>query len=246
MDYYPFVFGAVTFFSTLSGGLAAVKYRNQYGASSALAAGVLIAISLFDLLPESLRLASSLTLPIQNLMYAVGGGFVFLFVLERYFTVHRVREGDNFRNMRHHRAGWIGAAEISIHSFVEGVAIGLSFHVDFHVGILVAVAIIAHDFCDGISAVSLMLNSRNTTRATLGMLLLVAMTPILGVTSTLFFTLPQIYLVYLTSFLVGGFIFLGAADCLPEAFEKNPPWVTAVFSLLGFLLIFGMVRIINI
>ncbi len=246
MGIYPFVFGIITFISTLSGGLVAIKYRNQFSATSALAGGVLIAISLFDLLPESLDLAATLQVAIRDLMFTVGGGFIFLLLLERYFSIHRVKEGEAFVNQRHHRGGWIGGGEISVHSFVEGLAIGLSFQFDFHLGILIAVAIIAHDFCDGISAVSLMLNTHNTRIASFRMLTLVAVAPILGVGSTLFFAVPERFLLFLISFLVGGFLYLGASDCLPEAYEKNPPWVTAVFSTAGFLLIFGVVRILKL
>jgi zinc transporter ZupT len=77
-------------------------------------------------------------------------------------------------------------------------------------------------------------------------LILVAAAPLLGITSTLLFTLADRYLLLILPFLVGGFIFLGSSDCLPEAYEKSPPWVTVTFSLLGFVIIFGVVRLIDI
>ena len=42
---------------------------------------------------------------------------------------------------------------------MDGVGIGLAFQVSNAVGIVVAVAVIAHDFCDGLNTVGLMLLS---------------------------------------------------------------------------------------
>lgn len=179
-------------------------------------------------------------------MYSVAAGFIFLLVVQRYFSVKRIRNGSEWQNVRNTRGGWFGTSAISVHSFIEGAAIGLSFNLDFHVGIIVAIAIVAPDFCDGINAVTVMLNSKNSRKASLQMLVLVAVTPLLGVTSTLLFTIPDRYLVLIILFLVGGFLFLGASDCLPEAYEKNPPWVTVTFSLVGFVIIFAVVRVLNI
>jgi zinc transporter ZupT len=210
MSIYAFAFSIVTFFSTLSGGLFVIKYRSLMGGISALAAGVLLAISLFDLLPESLQLASKLEIPFEYLMYSVATGFFFLLVVERYFSIKRVSVDGEYQNKRRNRGGWISTSEIAVHSFIEGVAIGLGFRLDFHIGILVAVAIIAHDFCDGINAVTVMLHSNNTIKSSIQMLILVAIAPLLGVTSTLLFSLPDQYLVLIIPFLVGGFLFLGA------------------------------------
>jgi zinc transporter ZupT len=246
MNYYAFIFGAMTFISTLCGGLVAIKYSSKYGAISALSAGVLIAISLFDLLPESLKLAATLSIAAEYIMYSVAAGFIFILVVQRYFSIKRIRKGSEWRNVRNTRGGWFGTSAISVHSFIEGAAIGLSFNLNFHVGIIVAVAIIAHDFCDGINAVTVMLNSKNSRKSSLQMLFLVALAPLLGVTSTLLFTIPDRYLVLMIPFLVGIFLFLAASDCLPEAFEKNPPWVTVTFSFIGFIFIFAVVRVLNI
>jgi len=246
MHYYPFIFVVFTFFSTMAGGLFVIKFRSFMGAISALAAGVLIAISFLDLLPQSLKLASDLNIPFEYIMYSVVSGFAVLLVAERYFSVQRVHVGNKSHNIRQRQGGWLGATEISLHSFIEGVAIGLSFDLDLRVGIIVAVAILSHDFCDGINVVTVMLGSNNTTRSSIQMLVLAAIAPLLGVILTRFIDVPQQYLVLTIPFLVGGFLFLGASDCLPEASEANPPWVTTTFSLAGFLLIFAVVRVLGV
>lgn len=58
-----------------------------------------IAVSLFDLLPQSLKLATEVGVPIEHVMHATAPGFIFLYVLERYFSVHRVCEGTICKNI---------------------------------------------------------------------------------------------------------------------------------------------------
>ena len=243
MYYYPFVFGIIAFFSTMAGGLYVLKHPNHLGAVSALASGVLIALSLFDLLPQTLSLASSTRLTIESIMYIVAAGFLVLLVVQRYFSVKHVTGHGGSHNIKSSRGGWFGTASLMVHSFVEGAAIGAGFHLNFHVGLLVALTIIAHDFCDGINAVTIMKNSKNSGRSSVVMLMAVALAPLLGVASTLFVTIPDKYLILIIAFLVGAFLYLGAVDCLPEALERNKPKVTMWFFVSGFLIIFLVTRI---
>jgi zinc transporter ZupT len=171
-------------------------------------------------------------------MYAMALGFIFLYILERYFSVHRVCEGNTCKNIRHPKGSFLDAAELATHSFMDGFAIGLGFHFDFHVGIIVSVAVISHDFSDGINTVTVMLNAGNFLKTSIRMLFLDAVAPVLGAVSTLFITIPEQYLVLLLPFFARGFLYLGASDLLPEAHEKNPPVVSLVLTLAGFLLIF--------
>jgi zinc transporter ZupT len=238
MHFHAIFLSIAAFLSTLLGGLVVVKYRDKFGIITAFAAGVLIAVPLFDLLPESLKLAIEVRVPFEQVMYAMASGFIFLYILERYFSVHRVCEGTTCKNIRHPKGGLLGAAELSAHSFMDGFAIGLGFHVDFHVGVIVAIAVISHDFSDGINTVTIMLHAGNSLKNSIRMLLLDAVAPVLGAASTLFITIPERYLVLLLPFFAGGFLYLGASDLLPEAHEKNPPVVSLASCLAGFLLIF--------
>ena len=246
MNRFIIIFGIATFFSTLAGGLVAARYGTRLGTISAFAAGVLIAVPLFDLLPESLKLAEQLNVSIGHIMYSLASGFVFLYIVERYFSVHHVCERNVCRNIRHPKGGLFGAVELSAHSFMDGFAIGLGFHFDSHVGIVVAVAVLSHDFSDGINTFTVMLTAGNSYKASMRMLFLDAVAPILGALSTLFITIPQRYLVLILPFFAGGFLYLGASDLLPEAHEKNPPLVSIIATLLGFLLIFLISALLNI
>ena len=246
MDLFPILLTLGTFLSTSLGGLIAAKYATRSGILTSLAAGVLIAVPLFDLLPESLKLASTISVPIESIMYVTAIGFVFLLFLERYVSVHRVCESGVCMNVRHPKGGFYGAAELSVHSFMDGLAIGLGFQLDLHVGLVVAAAVITHDFSDGLNTVTIMMSTGNSRKSAMRMLLVDALTPILGATSTLFFTFPEVYLVLILPFFAGGFLYLGASDLLPEAHEKSPPLTSLLSTIAGFVLIFIITAFLNV
>lgn len=247
MNIFSIIFGSITFFSTLLGGLFAIRYSKRFGFLAAFAAGVLIAVSLFDLLPESFRLAIKAGVPLENVMYVTALGFIFLLIVERYFSVHRVCLTDGTcTNVHHHRGGFFGAGELSAHSFMDGLAIGIGFQLEFNVGIVVAIAVIAHDFSDGLNTVTVMLKSGNSLKSSIQMLLLDACAPVLGVLCTLLIRIPEYYLIMFLPFFAGGFLYLGSSDLLPQAHEKNDPLASIGFTLLGFLLIFLVTRIVGV
>ena len=246
MNLYAIVLSVVTFSATLLGGFVAARYRHRFGIIAAFAGGVLVAVPIFNLLPATLGLAAQINASPANIFYVTGLGFIFLYIMERFFSVRRVLVGDSWKNIRHSQGGWLGAGELSAHSFVDGFAIGIGFHFTFHAGVIVSLAVIAHDFPDGINIVTVMLHSGNTLKSSLRMLLLDAVAPVLGAILSQFVTLSPEYLVYLLPFFAGGFLYLGASDLLPAAHEETPPAVAFAFSLGGFLLIFILTRFLNI
>ncbi len=70
------------------------------------------------------------------------------------------------------------------------------------------------------------------------MLVLDAITPVLGVIATLLIKIPENYLILFLPFFAGGFLYLGSSDLLPQAHETMEPLVSIAFTSLGFLLIF--------
>ena len=245
MELYPIILSFVTFLATLLGGYVAARNRRRFGIIAAFSAGVLIAVPLFQLLPASLTLTTDLHIPSQNVLYMTGLGFIFLYMLERLLSVKKVRSGDSWKYVRHSTGGVYGASELVLHSFVDGFAIGIGFRFDFQIGIIVALAVIFHDFPDGMNVVTVMLNSGNSLKSSLRMLLLDAITPVLGATASLLITLLDQYLVYLLPFFAGGFLYLGASDLLPEAHEETSPAIAFAVSLVGFLVIFIASRFVG-
>jgi len=240
-----FLLSLATFFSTFAGGLFALRFRDRLHLVLGFAAGVLLGVVAFDLLPESFALSHRLGGDGQLAMLALAGGFLLLHAVEKFVLVHEVQEAS-YAPHRHPNAGIVSALALTAHSFMDGVGIGLAFQVSNAVGLTVAIAVVAHDFCDGMNTVSLMLAHRNTTERALGMLVLDAVAPILGATSTFVYNMPAEVLVVYLGFFAGFLLYIGVSDILPQAHSRAGASASAsLISLtaLGASLIYVVMRV---
>jgi ZIP family zinc transporter len=172
-------------------------------------------------------------------------GFLFLYIISKLITAHVFSKAGEYTEIKHPLGGLFATSQLSVHSFIDGLAIGFGFQADIHVGIIIAIAVICHDFTDGLSSVTVMLDSGNSLKNSLRMLLLDAIAPILGAIAALFIEVPQYYIVLLLPFFAGGFLYLGASDLLPSAHEKNPEVLTVLFCIAGFLVIFLLTYVLT-
>jgi len=235
----------VTFFSTLGGGLFALKFRGRLHFILSFSAGVLLGVVSFDLLPKIFSLSQNSGIPATGAMIALVAGFLLFHGLEKFVLVHHGHEAD-YPVHHHPEVGVFSAFALVGHSFMDGVGIGLAFQVSPAVGVAVAIAVIAHDFCDGLNTVSLMLVHRNTTFRSVAMLVLDALAPIFGAASTLVFRAPTSILMLYLGFFAGFLLYIGISDILPEAHSQARP-ATAVslmgLTCLGAAFIFFAVRV---
>jgi len=74
-----------------------------------------------------------------------------------------------------------------VHSFFDGVGIGLAFQISDSTGIFVAVAVVVHDFSDRLNTVSVVLKNKRQSKVALKWLLVDSIAPVFGVTSTFLF-----------------------------------------------------------
>ncbi len=197
------------------------------------------------MLPDIIALAPTAQVPIEMALFTLAIGFFFLYALDKAFFQTRKTNGKESNGRTSRTIGVLSTAEFCSHGFLEGLAIGVSFQYELGLGILVAIAVISHDFCDGLSTLALVLNSGNTLKASMSMLLLDAIAPVLGAVTTLFFFIQDNFIVFASSFLAGSFVYMGAVSLLPEAHRKNRPIVTLIFFLVGFILIFFISRLIK-
>jgi len=211
-----------TFLSTLAGGLFALKFRDRIHFILAFTAGVLLGVVAFDILPEVFALSHEHGIGASGPMIAMVAGFLLFHALEKFVLLHHAHE-SNYASHRHPHVGMLSALALAGHSFMDGMAIGLAFQVSNAVGVTVAVAVIAHDFCDGLNTVSLMLSHRNAEWRSKAMLLLDALAPVAGAACTLFFEMPPSALALYLGFFAGFLLYIGAADILPEAHSQAGP-----------------------
>lgn len=240
MDWLIIALALTTFLSTLIGGTLAIKFKRALPYFFAFASGSLIAVTFFDLLPESLDLSATVHLPIRYLMIAIVASFIFYTVLERIFLIHHHKEEEGHG----HIMGPIGAGSLVIHSTLDGAAIGAAYRVNPAIGLVVAFAVIFHDFTDGINTVTLMLKNNQKIKNASLFLLADALAPILGITLAYLLLIDQTLLALILAIFAGEFIYIGAVNLLPETY-KNPNWKTITTTILAILLIYALTSLIQ-
>ena len=174
---------------------------------------------------------------VRLIMSFVVAGFVLFHILEQFTLWHACREEDRHFD-RHQNVGILGATGLSVHSFFDGVAIGVAFHSSFQVGVLVSTAVALHKFSDGVSMVSIMALNRNSAAASLAWLSVNALVPILGALSAFAFTLSNGALALLLAFFSGLFLYIGASDLLPEAHRLSTSLATLLATAGGIAFVF--------
>ncbi|HEX5504861.1 MAG TPA: hypothetical protein VFW96_19745 [Thermomicrobiales bacterium] len=225
----------VTFGSTLLGGLFALHRRRQLHLVMGFAAGVLVGAALLDLLPEALDLAGATPgAATSTVLRGAVLGFLVFYGLDR--SVHLLAAG----HAESHAGGAFGTAAalgLTIHSFLDGFAIGSAFRAATAIGVLVAIAVIAHDFGDGVSTVAVVLGAKGSARASLAWLVADALAPVAGAGAALWLAVSPAFLVGVLGFFAGSFLFIGAAHLLPEAGREGGGVALPLAVVAGFAFI---------
>jgi ZIP family zinc transporter len=211
-------FGA--FVSALLGGWLALRAVRYVGVLIAIGAGIRIGAAFFDLIPEAIEHLGSMDLA----MLSIAIGFLAFYVVDKLTSLHVGHETAaelDHDAATHQHIGTVGAAGMGIHSFLDGVALAASLAVGGGVGVVIATVVILHRFSDGIGVVSFQLASRAPTSAAWRWVLLVAIAPVLGVLVGLIVTIPDEALGAVLGFFAGFFLYVGAAELLPEAHRRD-------------------------
>lgn len=230
-----------TFVSTFFGGLFALRNKDKLHFIMSFTAGVLVGVVFFDLMPEIFALSKENNYDVTPALITIAIAFLLIHVLEKFALIHASHE-EEYAQHRHPTVGLINASGLSFHSFLDGVGIGLGFQVSPHVGLIVALAVIAHDFSDGLNTVTLMLSHKNSVKKAAILLLVDATTPLLGAASTLLFKIPSNLLLIYLGFFAGFLLYIGASDLLPEAHSKHSSYKMIGLTILGTLFIFVITR----
>jgi zinc transporter ZupT len=222
-----FIACMIAFLATLSGGLFALSFKDRLHLILGFSAGAVIGVVFFDLLPEAVVLGgkqynagviSSITMV----------GFLVYMILDRFTILHAL--GTERHNTLKAK---LGAGSLSIHSFLDGIAIGWAFQISEGVGIGIALAVMAHDFSDGINTVNIVLKERGENREAIKWLLIDAIAPVLGVTATLFYRIPDTHFALILALFAGFFLYIGASDLLPQSHSRYPKIWTTMMTVLG-------------
>jgi ZIP family zinc transporter len=213
MNWIAIPLSGVTVLSTLAGGLVALKLARELATAIALTGGVVVAVALFHVLPEAIEAVDD---P-HRVGLLVGGGFVFFFLAERALVLHHRDDAEQVH--AHAQVGALGAAGLSLHSFIDGLGIGLAFGLSTETGLLVFVAVLAHDFADGMNTVGFVLRQSGDRRRAIRWLAVDSVAPLVGAIVGSALTVSEASLGALLAVYAGFFLFMGATDLLPHAHE---------------------------
>jgi ZIP family zinc transporter len=219
----------LAFVMTLAGGWFAFRYQRSLHAIMAFSAGLLIGVAFLDLIPEIVAKSQSESIPIRSLTLTVIGGFLAIFLLEKLTIIHSEKSHDEPGH--HHNVGLVGAIGLSFHSFLDGLAIGVAFQAGRDVGFIVLMAVLAHDFADGLNTVTFMLATRNNRWRTLTLLIVNALAPVAGALLANVIHIEPRAVAFQLAFFAGFLLYLGASDLLPHGHER--PRFALIFSTLA-------------
>jgi len=229
--------------TALATGLGALPFvfarqpdRTWLGTANSLAAGLMLGASvglLFEGADHGVE---------RTALGACAGG-VFIFVSQRVIDAHETLHLGALEGADATKALLI-VGIMTIHSFAEGVGVGVAFGVEETLGVLIGLAIAVHNIPEGL-AISLVLVPRGTSPRTAAAWSIFSSLPqpLMAVPAFLFVEEFSAFLPIGLGFAAGAMIWLVVADLLPEALETARPLEVAVIvaasaaAMLAFVLL---------
>lgn len=183
------------------------------------ATGALLGAALLALVPEALANAAA-----RGVGLALVAGIVLFFVLEKLVLwrhSHSAEYADHGAHHAHHDHREQASAVLviigdSIHNALDGVIVGAAFLADTEVGIVTALAVIAHEIPQEIGDFAVLLNSGMRRARALAFNLMSSLTSVLGgiigyyALGTALRILP-----YAVAIAAASFVYVAMADLIP-------------------------------
>ncbi len=211
------------------------------------AGGIMIAVSVFELMPEALELGSMAILVIGFLL---GCGMMYL--LDRVMPHAHMSESDHLEveNPGLHtsvenggvlRMGYLIFAGIALHNVPEGLAIGAGLESSPELGLMIAVAIGLHNIPEGLAVAGPLkaggLSNIKVLLFTMGAGL---MTPLGTAIGLLIFGISETFIAGSLAFAAGAMIYIVNDELIPQSNSMHSHTANAGL-IFGLLLGFGLI-----
>ena len=202
------------------------------------AAGVLLGVAFLDLLPEAYAGLGNIELVATIMVIAI----IVFFLLERslWWYHHHRMHADEHADVTDHPERGIGVSKAYLllagdatHNFVDGILITAAFLVDFSLGVVVSVGVIAHELPQEIADFGIMLDAGFSRIKTLILNSTAALTTLLGALIA-FFVLPAVdgMVPFIIAFAAGMFVYISLSDLIPEIHHRSERKHAAIHFLL--------------
>jgi zinc and cadmium transporter len=193
-----------------------------------LSAGVLLATALLNVLPEAFESSAD---P-RDLFVTLLGGLLFFFILEKaelYRHTHH-HEGDGHGHDHHFdadqagRGGYAVLLGDSIHNFCDGAIIAAAFLSDTTLGVVTALAIVAHEIPQEVGDYIVLLNAGLSRARALAYNALSGLAAVAGGVLGYFLIKPfDALFPFLLVIASSSFVYVAVADLLPQL-QRRLPW----------------------
>ncbi len=202
------------------------------------AAGVLLATSFLELIPEATELAEDGANPLVATLLAMIAFFLLEWYLHGFHSHQEQPHGHHLATPR-----YLILVGDGIHNFIDGVAIAASFAVSPELGVATTLAVAVHEVPQEIADLGILIAGGYSRRRALMLNFLSALTAVLG--AVVFFTFaPGVrdQLPYFMAATAGMFIYIGGTDLIPQLHEhqRGGGGVTQFPFLLGVALIWAL------
>lgn len=192
-----------------------------------LSVGILLGAALLHVLPEAFESSAGAHALFATLL----GGLMFFFLLEKaelYRHGHH-HEGDGHEHHHHYdeqqagRGGWAVLVGDSIHNFCDGVIIAAAFLTSPSLGVLTALAIVAHEIPQEVGDYIVLLNAGFSRAKALLFNALSGLAAVVGGVLGYFVVGPwQDLFPYLLVVAASSFVYVAVADLLPQLQRPLP------------------------
>lgn len=255
MSLHPLLFATLPIISTFIGGLVVYKWKRDLHPWLSLSGGLLLGVAFLDLLPEAIEAAEHAGL---------ANGFIFSSTLAAILIFHLIDKGFAFHSHHEHVHGepiepcenthhrktttWLRASGLILHSVLDGIAIGGGFAVNVQLGILVTIAVITHDFSDGMSTVTILKHGLgHKEKSIIPFLILDAIAPFIGALIGTALAPTEGAIAILLALFAGFFIFLSLSELLPQAHAgEKPRRFSLVLTVLGIFAVIFIRTVTNV
>ncbi len=206
---------------TGAGALITVNFKKINNKAIALslgfAGGVMIGVSIFHLIPESINVVKRIYCIIGLLI-----GFLFMHILEKLVPHHTEDINKNNQNDKYLKMGYLIALGIAIHNLPEGLAIGASSGISEKTGIMMAVLIGLHNIVEGL-AVSIPLHLGKVKKTkTILITTLTGLSTLLGAAIGLYLiNISNKFISISMSFAAGAMIYIAILELIPQSYKEN-------------------------
>lgn len=213
-----------------------------------LSAGVLLGTALIHLLPEAFESSAGA----HDLFLALLGGLLFFFLLEKVELYrhghHHEGDGDHHHHGFDHeqagRGGWTVLVGDSIHNFCDGIIIAGAFLVDARLGVVTALAIIAHEIPQEVGDYIVLLNAGFSRVKALLYNAVSGLAAVVGGVVGYFVVKPwEDLFPYLLVVASSSFIYVAVADLIPQL-QRRLSWRETVAQLLWLAAGLGLILVL--